>query len=260
VSTCTIALPTHYVRGFSYKHRIFRTTPKGWVSRRRRSRTYLVFVGYTYRMNRPGRGDRPVTGRRPREGSMNPRSLTLIIVLALGATSCSDRTANPLGPSATSGAPAADVAAAGATTGATVSTQEGWGPATPPFNLEAILRPVGNGSGFGLVKFRQPKDDALVVHLDVRVRDLNPNTSYSLQRAVDPPDGQCTSTAWLTLGQGLQPQPVVTDSSGSGSASLFRDLGAVGVGPHFDIYFRVVETATGTPVLQSGCYDFIVSQ
>ena len=191
---------------------------------------------------------------------MNPRSLTLIMVLALGATSCSDRTANPLGPSATSGAPAADVAAAGAATGATVSTQQGWGPATPPFNLEAILRPIGSGSGFGVLKFRQPKDDELIVHLDVSVRDLQPNTSYSLQRAADAPDGQCTSTMWLTLGLGLQAQAIVTDASGSGRASLFRDLGAVGVGPHFDIYFRVVETATGTPVLQSGCYDFIVSQ
>jgi hypothetical protein len=110
------------------------------------------------------------------------------------------------------------------------------------------------------VKFRQPKDGELVVHLDVWVRDLQPNTSYSLQRAVDPPDGTCTSTVWLTLGQGLQPQPIVTDASGSGGASLFRDLGAVGVGPHFDIYFRVVESANGTPVLQSGCYDFVVSQ
>ena len=132
---------------------------------------------------------------------------------------------------------------------------------TPPFNLEAILRPLGSGSGFGLVKFRQPKDDQLIVELDVSVRDLQANTSYSLQRAVDTVvDGQCTSTAWLTLGSGLQPLPIVTDASGRGTASLFRDLAAVGVGPHFDIYFRVVETATGTPVLQSGCYDFIVSQ
>jgi hypothetical protein len=192
---------------------------------------------------------------------MSTHHLTFVIALALLATGCSDRSASPLRPSARSGAPAASAGAADPAPGAAVSDNaQEWGPATPPFNLEAILRPVGDGSGFGLVKFRQPKDDELIVHLDVWVRDLAPNTSYSLQRAVDPLDGQCTSTIWLTLGLGLQPQPIVTDASGTGRASLFRDLGAVGVGPHFDISFRVIETATGTPVLQSGCYDFVVSQ
>lgn len=133
--------------------------------------------------------------------------------------------------------------------------------ATPPFNLEAVLRPLGGGSGFGLVKFRQPKDDQVTVELEVWLRDLQPTTSYSLQRAVDPAvDGQCTSTAWLTLGAGLQPLPIVTDPFGTGRASLFRDLAAVGSGAHFDIHFRVVETATGTPVLQSRCYEFVVSR
>jgi hypothetical protein len=192
---------------------------------------------------------------------MSTPRLTVIIALALFAMNCSDRSASPLGPSAMSGAQGASAAdpAPGATASAS-DTAQGWGPATPPFNLQAILRPTGGASGFGLVKFRQPKDGELVVHLDVSVRDLQPNTSYSLQRAVDPPDGQCTSTMWLTLGLGLQPQAIVTNASGAGGASLFRDLAALGAGPHFDIYFRVVETATGTPVLQSGCYDFVVSQ
>lgn len=49
----------------------------------------------------------------------------------------------------------------------------------PPFNLEAILR----GDGFGLVKFRQERDPSRnIVTLDTFVRDLLPNTSYSLQR------------------------------------------------------------------------------
>ncbi|MDP9262287.1 MAG: hypothetical protein M3O89_09970, partial [Actinomycetota bacterium] len=56
-----------------------------------------------------------------------------------------------------------------------------WGPATPNFNLEAILGPVAGGpaNGFGLVKFRQPKDADRIVNLDVWVRDLAPNHSYS---------------------------------------------------------------------------------
>src|SRR6476659_3303945 len=67
-----------------------------------------------------------------------------------------------------------------------------WGPETPNFNLEVVLR----GEGFGLVKFRQPNDEAFIIHLDVWLRDLAPNTSYLLQRAVDTNvDDNCTSTA-----------------------------------------------------------------
>ena len=51
-----------------------------------------------------------------------------------------------------------------------------WGPETPSFNLEVVLR----GEGFGLVKFRQPNDEAFIVYLDVWLRDLAPNTSYLL--------------------------------------------------------------------------------
>ena len=46
-----------------------------------------------------------------------------------------------------------------------------WGPETPHFNLEVVLR----GEGFGLVKFRQPNDADRTVYLDTWVRDLAPN-------------------------------------------------------------------------------------
>jgi hypothetical protein len=130
---------------------------------------------------------------------------------------------------------------------------------TPPFNLEAILRPVA-GIGFGLVKFRQPNDTNLTVFLDVWVRDLAPNTEYQLQRAVDAViDGECTSTAWLTLGKGLQPQSITTDASGTGRESLFRVLPSSALGTASDIHFRIVEASTQTPVLQSACYRFVTS-
>ena len=133
------------------------------------------------------------------------------------------------------------------------------GPATPPFNDEIILRAVGDGSGFGHVKFRQPKDEELVVYLDVWVRDLAPNTSYRLQRAADgPADGTCTSTSWLTLGRGTQPQAIGTDDRGTGRAELFRLLTSP-VGSTFDIRQRVIDP-TGAVVLESGCYQFVVSQ
>ena len=50
-----------------------------------------------------------------------------------------------------------------------------WGPETPPFNLEVILRDVTGSSGFGPVTFRQPTDTGKIVYLDTWVRDLAPN-------------------------------------------------------------------------------------
>ena len=131
-----------------------------------------------------------------------------------------------------------------------------WGPETPYFNLEVVLR----GEGFGLIKFRQPNNDAFIVYLDVWVRDLAPNTSYLLQRAVDTNvDDNCTSTAWLTLGRGLQPQSITTDATGTGREKLFRIL-PPSPGLEFDIHFRVIEEETSAVVLTSKCYQFTISQ
>src|SRR2546421_6144331 len=116
------------------------------------------------------------------------------------------------------------------------------GPATPPFNNEIILRDVTGAGGFGHVKFRQPKDDNLIVYLDTWVRDLAPSASYRLQRAVDTNiNDDCTGTAWLTLGQGLTPQAIVTDERGTGRAALSRILSASSLGTEFDIHFRVID-------------------
>jgi hypothetical protein len=142
------------------------------------------------------------------------------------------------------------------------SVTDPWGPETPPFNLEAVLRSPSDGAGFGLVRFRQPNDGDQVVYLNVWVRNLAPSTSYRLQRAVDGVvDGTCTSASgWLTLGAGLTPLAIVTDERGTGRADLFRDLGAFAVGSRFDIHFRIIEDAGGGVVLQSDCYEFAISQ
>jgi len=138
-----------------------------------------------------------------------------------------------------------------------------WGPATPNFNLQVILRPVGGptDTGFGLVKFRQPKDGATVIYLDVWVRNLAPNRSYLLQRAAESPaDGDCSATNWLTLGQGLTPQAITTDETGTGRANLFRSLPLSLLGTKFDIQFRVIDAVTSAVVLESGCYQYTLSQ
>ena len=131
-----------------------------------------------------------------------------------------------------------------------------WGPETPHFNLEVVLR----GDGFGLVKFRQPNDGEAVIYLDTWVRDLAPNTNYLLQRAVDTTiDRDCTSTGWLTLGKGATPQAIATDDRGTGREALFRSVAAFPVGSQFDIHFRVINQATSAVVLESGCYTFTIS-
>jgi hypothetical protein len=148
-------------------------------------------------------------------------------------------------------------AAVAALTLLTAPALAGWGPAAPNFNLEVILRPVGGGpsDGFGHVKFRQPKDADKIVYLDTWVRDLAPNHSYFLQRAVDPNvNDACAVTPWLTLGE------VTTDENGTGRAALSRDLAAVPLGKEFDIHFQVIDAVTSGVVLESGCYQFTVSQ
>jgi hypothetical protein len=155
----------------------------------------------------------------------------------------------------------ATLAAAAAT--AAQADPGGWGPETPNFNLEAVLRPAAGGAerGFGLVKFRQPNesDETQTILLDVWVRDLAPNHLYYVQRAVDTDvNDNCTGTNWTmpTLGT------ITTDESGTGRAALSRDLpAAVQPGATFDIHFRVAETPTAASgVLGSACYQFTVSQ
>jgi hypothetical protein len=128
---------------------------------------------------------------------------------------------------------------------------------TPHFNLEVVLR--GEGNSFGLVKFRQDVDPAKIITLETWVRDLAPNHAYLLQRAVDLVlDGDCTSTAWLTLGKGLTPQSIMTDANGEGRADLWRDITAIASGSTFDIHFRVIDAVTMAVVLTSDCYQYTV--
>lgn len=163
----------------------------------------------------------------------------MIALAAIALAACTD---TPVGPPVP--------------TGRDFTATMAWGPETPNVNLQVVLR----GQGFGLVKFRQPNDADPIVHLDTWVRDLSPNTSYQLQRAVDATiDGTCTSSAWLTLGKGLTPATIDTDARGTGRAELFRSLAGLPVGSTFDIHFQVVHATTGAVVLQSECYEFTIS-
>lgn len=171
------------------------------------------------------------------------------VTTAMVAAACAGGSPSPSSPTP-----------AGITGGSRVAqTGPPWGPESPNFNLEVILR--GDAGGFGHVKFRQPNDAALIIQLDTWVRDLQPLTSYILQRAVETNvDGVCTGTNWLTLGKGTTPQAITTDARGTGSEPLFRDVSAFPVGATFDIHFRLLEQASSAVVLTSGCYQFTISQ
>ncbi len=173
----------------------------------------------------------------------------ITIGASLFVLACSSQTGSPTTPSASADLQGLSLPGSYSPSSATSAAQ-------PAFNLEAILR----GDGFGLVKFRQQKDPTQnIINLDVWVRDLLPNTSYSLQRAVDTTlDGVCTGTNWLTLGQGLTPQSIDTDDAGTGRAALWRNLSLLAPGTAFDIHFRVIETGTTNVALQSDCYRFVV--
>jgi hypothetical protein len=143
---------------------------------------------------------------------------------------------------------------------ATAAAQAGsdgtsWGPATPNFNLEVLLRPVAGGpqDGFGLVKFRQPKDADKIIYLDTWIRGLARDHTYVLERRVDTDvNDRCEGTSWVSLGE------VATDGDGTGRAALTRSVATVALGTEFDIQFHLVD-ATGV-VLESTCYQYVVSQ
>lgn len=129
------------------------------------------------------------------------------------------------------------------------------------FNLNVVLKgdPKLTPLGVGYMEFRQDPDTARVIDLNTWVYRLQPNHSYLLQRAVDPiANAGCLSTAWLTLGLGLQPQEIQTNSKGDGHADLWRNISSVARGTQFHIHFQIVDAVTLVPVLNSDCYDYTV--
>ncbi len=134
------------------------------------------------------------------------------------------------------------------------------GPDDSGFNLNVILRGDAKLSvGSGYLEFRQDPDTARIIDLNTWVHNLAPNHSYLLQRAVNPiTDPGCLSTTWLTLGVGLQPQDIQTDSKGNGHADLWRAVTSVARGTMFHIHFQIVDATTLSLVLKSDCYDYTV--
>ena len=135
------------------------------------------------------------------------------------------------------------------------------GPDDSGFNLNVVLRGDNKSlpGSSGYVEFRQDPDTARIIDLNTWVHNLEPNHSYLLQRAVNPiTDPDCSSTAWLTLGLGLTPQDIQTDSKGDGHADLWRAVTAIARGTMFHIHFQIIDATTLSPVLTSDCYDYTI--
>src|SRR4030095_11103507 len=132
-----------------------------------------------------------------------------------------------------------------------------------PYNIDVKLLPNTDknkpGGGFGFVKFRQDPDTARIITLDTWVFNLQPNHDYQLQRAVNPiTDPDCTSTMWLTLGEGLVAKAIHTDNKGNGQANLFRNITSIARGTEFRIKFQIIDAETLSPVLFSDCEQYTV--
>ncbi|MEO6315174.1 MAG: hypothetical protein ABIU63_08010 [Chitinophagaceae bacterium] len=132
-------------------------------------------------------------------------------------------------------------------------------PLNPLYDLDVQLRSNGKNTG-GFIEFRQNPDTARVITLNTWVKNLLPNHSYLLQRAVNPIADVtgCSSNAWLTLGEGLQPKSIVTNAHGDGNVKLWRDITGIARGTAFHIRFQILDEATLAPVLTSDCFDYTV--
>jgi hypothetical protein len=122
-----------------------------------------------------------------------------------------------------------------------------------------------HGSGWGRVVFRQAEDGKARIFFITWLRELEPNTTYLLQQALDSvADGICTGGVtnpdeWLTLGVGTKPWPITINALGSFHGPLYRTLPRRLVGTTFDSHLRLIEEATQAVVQKSGCFQFQVN-
>lgn len=114
-----------------------------------------------------------------------------------------------------------------------------------------------NGQGTGHVEVSPTgagQDNVFIAQGTANIHHALPNTTFSVQRAVDftPNDGVCTidpapPLGWITL------TTLTTSEGGSGAAHFVRNGPPPGpAGFQFDVIFRVISD-DGTQVLLSDC-------
>jgi hypothetical protein len=121
--------------------------------------------------------------------------------------------------------------------------------ADPTGAMSTLTAVTGQGTGMVIVSPTSAGKGSFVAQVKVNIRDTAPNTTFTVTRAIDVPDGVCTSTEF-------DPVATLTTSAGGAGAVEFQ-RGVRGGGPaSFDLRLQVV-SADGTTVLQSDCMTII---
>jgi hypothetical protein len=109
----------------------------------------------------------------------------------------------------------------------------------------------GQGTGHVLVSPTAKNRPTFDVQVEVNVRDMLPNSTFTVERRADlNPDGICTSPTWLTNG------PITTSEGGAGAQHFEVERGAPFVsGVRFDVQFHVIGNGTE---LVSDCFAVTV--
>ena len=109
----------------------------------------------------------------------------------------------------------------------------------------------GQGTGHVLVSPTAKDRPTFAVEVEVNVRDMLPNSTFTVERRVDlTPNGVCTGTTWLTNG------PITTSAGGAGAQHFEVERGAPFVsGVRFDVQFHVIGNGTE---LRSDCMTVTV--
>ena len=121
--------------------------------------------------------------------------------------------------------------------------------ADPTGDMSTLTAVTGRGTGMVIVSPTSAGKGSFVAQVKVNIRDTAPNTAFTVTRAIDPPDGVCTSTQF-------DPVATLTTSAGGAGAVEF-ERGGRGTGPNqsFDLILQV-NGSDGT-VLQSECMTII---
>jgi hypothetical protein len=117
---------------------------------------------------------------------------------------------------------------------------------------QSVLTAIsGQGTGHVLVSPTAQDKPNFAVQVEVNVRGMLPNSTFTGARRVDlNPDGVCTGVTWLTNG------PITTSEAGAGGQHFFVERGAPFVsGVRFDAQFHVIGNGTE---LVSDCFTVTV--
>jgi hypothetical protein len=121
--------------------------------------------------------------------------------------------------------------------------------ADPTGAMSVLTAVSGHGTGLVIVSPTSAGKGSFVAQVKVNIHDTAPNTAFTVTRAIDPPDGNCTSTVF-------DPVATLTTSAGGAGAVEFERGGRGGGPASFDLRLRVI-SADGTTVLQSDCMTII---